>query len=283
MRSFFVYGILLMTLLTACEERVNIQLKYEGDKIVINSLLQPDSVAYIRITRSVPANVYDEGGFAEIGNAQVSLLQNGIPMSPLQKQTIKGRTYFVSQEKVSNGNVYTVNAAADGLTPVSGQDTLPPAPAASDAAGQRYNTRIVFSLKDRAGVPDYYKVRVLAYGPDNQPDTIRNFRLDPAFNNNLIDVIANTHASSLIMNDTRFDGKSVNFVLETERPIYTTRMMVEVSSLTCGGYKYFLTADAQVQSGGILISEPVTVYTNVRNGYGIVAGINSKRLMFSTE
>jgi hypothetical protein len=72
-------------------------------------------------------------------------------------------------------------------------------------------------------------------------------------------------------------------VLETEYPINATRMMLEVSSLTCGGYRYFRSADAQVRNGGILITEPVTVYTNVQNGYGIVAGINSKRLVFSTE
>ncbi|MBC9913439.1 DUF4249 domain-containing protein [Chitinophaga varians] len=283
MRSFFVYGILLAILLSACEERVNIQLKYEGDKIVVNSLLQPDSVAYVRITRSVPANVYDESGFAEIGNAQVTLLQNGVAMSPLQQQTIKGRNYFVSKEKVANGNNYTINVTAAGLTPVTAQDTLPPAPVASDPVAKRSSTRIVFTLKDRPGAADYYRLRVFAYGPDNLPDTMRNFRLDPAFNNNLIDVITNTHYPSLIIDDTRFDGKTVNFVLETEHPINAPRMMIEVSSLTCSGFKYFRTVDMQTRNGGVLITEPFTVFTNVRNGYGIVAGINSQRLEFSTE
>ncbi|WP_343745512.1 DUF4249 domain-containing protein [Chitinophaga sp.] len=283
MRSFFVYGVLFMTLLSACEERVNIQLKYEGDKIVINSLLQPDSVAYVRITRSVPANVYDESGFTEIGNAQVTLLQNGIAMSALQQQSIKGRTYFVSKEKIANGNNYTINVSAAGLTPVTAQDTVPPAPVVSDGTARRGSTRIVFTLKDRPGAADYYRLRVFTYGTDNLPDTTRNFRLDPAFNNNLIDVIANTHYSSLVMDDSRFDGKTVNFVLETEQPINATRLMVEVSSLTCSGFKYFRTLDMQTRNGGVLITEPFAVYTNVHNGYGIVAGINSQRLVFSTE
>ncbi|MBC9930958.1 DUF4249 domain-containing protein [Chitinophaga qingshengii] len=283
MRSFFVYGILLTTLLTACEERVNIQLRYEGDKIVINSLLQPDSVAYVRITRSVPANVYDEGGFTEIGNAAVTLLQNGVAMSPLQQQQIKGRTYFVSREKVTNGNTYTINVSAAGLTPVSAQDTLPVAPIIADAAGQKGSTRVVFTLKDRPGAADYYRIRLFAYGPDNQPDTARGFRLDPAFNNNLIDVIANTHNDALIMDDTRFDGKTVNFVLETQALINSSRMMLEVSTMTDGGFKYFRTLGMQYLGAGGLLAEPAPVYTNVHNGYGIVAGINSRRLVFDTE
>ncbi|QJB35134.1 DUF4249 domain-containing protein [Chitinophaga oryzae] len=283
MKSFFVYGILLMILLSACEERVNIQLKYEGDKIVVNSLLQPDSVAYIRITRSVPANVYDESGFTEIRDAQVTLLQNGIDMGAVQQQTIKGRTYFVSKEKIANGNTYTINVSAPGLTPVTAKDTLPPVPEVSGAAAKRYSTRVVFTLKDRPGARDYYKVRVFTCGPGDRPDTMRNFRLDPAFNNNLIDVITNAHYASLIMDDARFDGKTVNFVLETEYPVNATRMMVEVSELTCGGYKYFRTSDAQIGNGGVLITEPATVYTNVVNGYGIVAGINAKRIVFTTE
>lgn len=283
MKKYFIYGMLLAGGLTACEERVNITLPYEGDKIVVNSLMQPDSVVYVRVTRSVPSNVYDDSGFEEIGNAVVTMEQDGTVMSPLQQQVIKGRTYFVTKEKVETGKRYTVRASASGMTPVSANDTLPPAPAAKDAAAQHSSNRVRFSLQDRPGAKDYYRIRLFAYGPDMQPDTMRAFRLDPAFNNNLIEVITNTGSTSLIMDDSRFDGKQVTFVLETEHPINATHMMVEVSALTTDAYRYFRTANAQLNNNGVLVTEPVIVFTNVSNGYGIVAGINSKRLVFKVE
>ncbi|WP_212001973.1 DUF4249 domain-containing protein [Chitinophaga sp. HK235] len=284
MRMFFAGGILLLAgLLTSCEQRVNIQLPYDGDKIVVNSLLQPDSVAYIRVTRSVPANVYDDSGFQEISNAQVVLQQDGVDLTPLQSQVIKGRTYFVSKEKMTTGKVYTIKAAASGMIPVSGEDTLPPPPVVYDPATQRGSTKVQFILEDRAGVPDYYQIRLFTYGPDMTPDTIRSFRLDPVLSNNLIDAIANSYYPTLMMSDTRFDGKTATFVLETDLPINASQVMVEVSALTKNAYLYFRSISMQQRTTGGLITEPVTVFTNVRNGYGIVAGINSKRLVFKAE
>ncbi|PSL49960.1 uncharacterized protein DUF4249 [Chitinophaga niastensis] len=284
MQNVFVYAALLVLFFCSCEKRVDIKLPYDGDKIVVNSLIQPDSVIYIRVTRSVPSNVYDDNGFTEITNAAVTLEENGVVLTPLQWQEIKGHGYFVSTQKAILGKQYTVRVAAAGMQPVMATDTLPAAPDVSMAAAQRNSSRVRFTLKDRPDAADFYRIRIFAYGPDGQPDTLRLFRLDPSFNNNMVDFFTSGSNSSLIMNDARFNGKEVNFVLQTQDPIAnTTQLMVEVSTLTNDAYQYFKAVSAQERNGGTIITEPVRVFTNVSNGYGIVAGINTKRMTFKVE
>ncbi|WP_160717654.1 DUF4249 domain-containing protein [Chitinophaga solisilvae] len=280
MKSIFVYALLLVALLTSCEKRVNISLPYEGDKIVVNSLIQPDSVIYIRVTRSVPSNVYDDSGFEEIKNAAVSIDQDGTPMPAPVQQVIKGQTFFVTAGKAERGKKYTIRVASGKLDPVTAGDTLPPAPAASEPGAVRTSSRIRFTLDDNPGGKDYYRFRLFVCNDEMQPVSMRSFRLDPAFSNNLLD---NNYTTSLIINDERFNGKRLLFVLETQEPITSQYLMLEVSSLTHNSYQYFLTTRAQTINNGNIITEPVRVFTNVERGYGIVAGINMKRMVFRTE
>ncbi|WP_341842774.1 hypothetical protein [Chitinophaga caseinilytica] len=46
--------LLAITALAACEQSADIPVPYEGDRIVVNSLVQEDSVIYLRLTRSQP-------------------------------------------------------------------------------------------------------------------------------------------------------------------------------------------------------------------------------------
>ncbi|SEW26183.1 DUF4249 domain-containing protein [Chitinophaga arvensicola] len=283
-KSYFIVGAFgLSMLLNACEKKVEIQLPYEGDKIVVNSLIQPDSVVYIRVTRSVPSKVFDDAGYKDIPDAAVSLTANGVSL-PLQLQTIKGLSYYVSGEKAVLGQQYRVAVTAPGLKPVTGTDTLVAAPLANAATAQRNSNRVQFTLKDRAASADYYRIRIYRTDAGSGQVTFLLFRLDPAFNNNLVDFFSKGNYNSLIMSDERFNGKPVNFVLQTADPLTGDGdITVEVSALTRSSYLYFNTLAAQKESGNALVGNPARVFTNITDGYGIVGGINTKRMTFKIE
>lgn len=283
MKYFIVGAFGLSMLLSACEKREAIQLPYEGDKIVVNTLIQPDSVIYIRVTRSVPSNIFDDSGYKDVPGAAVTLTANDVVL-PLQLQVIKGLSYYVSGQKALLGQQYRVAATAPGLKPVTGTDTLPSLPLVSAAAAQRNSNRVQFTLKDRAGSADYYRIRIYRTDTTNGPATFLLFRLDPAFNNNLVDFFSKGAYNSLIMSDERFNGKVVNFVLQTADPITGSgNITVEVSGLTYNTYQYLSTLSAQNESGNAIVGTPVRVFTNITDGYGIVGGINTKRMTFKIE
>ncbi|WP_167015324.1 DUF4249 domain-containing protein [Chitinophaga sp. Cy-1792] len=283
-RHIFLLLTLLAILSMACEKPVNITLVYEGNKLVVNTMMQQDSPVYVRVTRSVPVNIYDESAFEELPDVTVSLTDEKGTVMALSRQQIQGKWYYVSSQPATRGHRYKVAASAAGLTPVEAADTLPAKPQAAEATAQRGSNRIKFILKDNPGSHDYYQIRVFNIDTANRPLSALYFKLDPAFNNNLVDIISTVQSTSLIMSDSRFDGREVTFVLQTQDPVPTTgKLMVEVTALSYDAWQYLKTATAQAEGNGDIVSEPVRVFTNVINGYGIVAGINANKLVFKVD
>lgn len=280
-RKIFVYAIGLLFI--SCEKKVPFNVPYEGNKIVVNSLIQPDSLIYVRVTSSTPSNVYNEDGFPEIKNPVIVVTADGEQLPDLEPMVINGKTWWVSNTPAVLGKQYQAKVSAAGFTPAEAKDTLPPAPAAEQLGAVRNSKRIQFILKDRSGAMDYYRIRVAATTPDSVTSWLL-FRLDPAFNNNLIDFFTRESFTSLVMNDERFDGKTITFVLETAFPIPAkTKLTVEISSLTFSTYQYFSTLLAQSESLSAVTGAPARVFSNVTNGYGILGGINAKKLTITVQ
>ncbi|MBW8688061.1 DUF4249 domain-containing protein [Chitinophaga rhizophila] len=279
----------LVIAFTACRKESRIDIPYQGDKIVLNSLIQPDSLIYFRITRSKPVKEYQNLQFPEIKGADITLLENGKRLPAPVWKVINGKGYYVSQAFAQAGKQYAVRVAYDGLTSVLAADSTPGHPEISDAFAQKTANRVRFTLRDNAAERNYYRIRV--YNADTvngivtpmKRDTVK-FRLDPSFNNNFFDVIGNTYYSEVLLKDDRISGKEVQFVLQTNKQVTASYMMVEVSNLTESAYKYLDNTFAQRLENRLEFSlQPVDIYSNVTNGYGIIAGVNARVLSFAVE
>jgi hypothetical protein len=290
MRPFNIYTISLLILLAACQRESRIDIPYDGDKIVVNSLIQPDSLIYIRVTQSKPVKEYVNLQFPQLSNATVVLEENGIQLPAPQWMEIGGKGYYVSQGVASAGKKYTVSVAYSGLTSVSAADSTPSLPDIKEGIAQKASNRVRFILKDNGAEKNYYRIRVYnaavvagVISPLRQ-DTV-NFRLDPSYNNNFIDMIGDAYYSEVLLSDERINDKEVAFVLQTSKEVTAKYMIVEVSNLTNGAYKY-LDATYRQRIGhdasGISF-DPTAIYSNVENGYGIIAGVNAARLSFAVQ
>jgi hypothetical protein len=285
----FIYSILLVVIFSGCEKESKIKIPYEGDKIVLNSFIQPDSLIYVRVTASKPVRESGDLAFPELSNAIVTLYEDGVALPATQRVLINGRGYFVSEQAAVEGKRYSISIASDGLTDVSGADSTPVRPQIRNAQAQRSINRVRFSLTDNATEKNYYRIRV--YNADstvngelvkNKTDTVK-CRLDPAFGN-FLDIIGDTYYSEILLSDERINGKDVTFVMQTEKEVTASHMIVEVSALSEGAYKYLLATSSQRQKDeNDFVLDPVNIYSNIQNGYGIVAGVNAKMLGFKVE
>jgi hypothetical protein len=289
MRPFSFYAILLIIMTTACEKESKIPIPYDGDKVVLNSLIQPDSLIYIRVTKSKPVKEYGNLRFPELQGAAVVIQEDGKTLPAPAWRVINGKGYYVSQGVAGGGKEYTVSVSYTGLASVEATDSTPAAPDIRDASAQKASNRVKFSLKDNIAEKNYYRIRV--YNADTvngqivplKQDTVK-FRLDPSFNNNFIDIIGNAYYSEVLLTDERINGKDVLFVLQTNREVTASHMIVEVSGLTRGAYKYLDgTYSQRLEERLDFSTDPVNVYSNVENGYGILGGVNARRLSFSVE
>ena len=289
MRPFTVVAILLIGILAGCRKESRIAIPYDGDKIVLNSLIQPDSLVYIRVTQSKPVREYQNLQFPELKNANVTMYEDGKTLPAPEWKVIGGKGYYVSQQPARAGSQYRVAVSYSGLTSVAATDSTPERPAIREGSAQKSANRVRFTLKDNINEKNYYRIRV--YNADTvngiitplKRDTVR-FRLDPSYNNNFADIIGNAYYSEVLLSDERISGKDVLFVLQTSKEVTASYMIVEVSNLTTGAYKYLDDTYAQRLEDRLDFTlNPVDIYSNVENGYGIIAGVNAGRLSFAVE
>lgn len=288
MKSYFVGAILLLMLSAGCERKEEIAFPYEGDKIVLTSFMQPDSLMYLRVTKSVRIGVSDSFNFSELQEARIRLLENNELMAPFTWKVINGRGYFVSAAPVKVDHRYTVQAEMTGFKSVVATDSLPRQPLAYRGHAQQGTKKIRFTLKDPGSITNYYRIRVYTAseppaGKEAVPQTIMPYRLDPVFSNNFLDRAVDSYYNTLVLEDERFNGRELVFVLEAQQSISAPYLVVEVSSLTITAFKYLKTLSLQQQDGGSIITEPVFVYSNVENGHGVVAGINTRWVAFKVD
>ncbi len=288
MKNYFVGAILLFVMSTGCESKEEIAFPYEGDKIVLTSFMQPDSLMYLRVTKSVQIGVSDSFNFPELPQAQVRLLEDNVPMAPFTWKVINGRGYFVSAAPVRADRQYTVQAAMTGFKSVEATDSLPRQPLAYRGHAQQGLKKIRFTLKDPGSIKNYYRIRVYSAseppaGKEAVPQTIMPYRLDPVFSNNFLDRAVDSYYNTLVLEDERFNGRELVFVLEAQQAITTPYLVVEISALSVTAFKYLKTLTLQQQDGGSIITEPVFVYSNVENGHGVVAGINTRWVAFKVD
>jgi hypothetical protein len=289
MRIIVIGMLALIFLFTACEKRADLSLPYEGDKIVVNTFIQADSPVYIRVTQSQPATILNDLNFKELSGAQVTLMENGQEFAPLSWQVINGRGYFISALPARPGRRYTVTVSAAGLTQVSGSDTMPAQPDIHSLFARKTGNSIRFTLVDPAAQKNYYRLRI--YRADTVNGVLAavqklEFRVDPSLSNNFGDLMSDAYYRDVVISDERINGKSLQFVLQTRSEVNFDHLIAEVCGLTEGGYKYLQSVNSQmenVQDSSNVLGQSVNVYSNIQNGYGIVAGIHAKRISCKVE
>ncbi|WP_109694480.1 DUF4249 domain-containing protein [Chitinophaga deserti] len=270
-----IFPLITALALAACERPANIPMEYEGDRIVVNSLVQEDSVVYLRLTRSQPPGAIS---FPEIANAGVRLTA-GNTVLPMQFKTIGGKGYYVSDAKVTAGMRYKVEVTATGLPAVEAADTLPRRPLLREPFAQEGGNRVKVYLSDLPGGDRYrirlYKARKLDNGSFT-PAERRQYRFDPSYNNSFTDLVTETYHEYSLIPDDRFDGKEILVVLQTRQVLVKNEvLLLEVSGLTSASWQYLKSLQLQEANRGNLLVDPTQVFTNVGKGYGIFAGIST--------
>lgn len=275
MKWIFFIG-LMIALLPSCMQKADIAVPYDGDKMVVNTLMQADSPAYIRVTRSARAGA---SKFEELSGASVELLENGVPMN-VSRQVINGAGYFVSAQPLKYGSQYVVKAAYQELVPVVGEDSLPQRPVVASVKAFGGGSRIQFVVKDRTALAEYYRIRIFHV----RADTFLGARFDPSYNNEFINVIGTGYVKTNIIGDERFNGQEVTMIMQTAKALPAgDQFRLEVNSLTPAAYNYLKTLEIQIDNNPNFLIDPSKVYSNVTGGYGIVAGINAIHIPFTAN
>ena len=281
-RVIYILGLCFMIIVIgACELVVDIDVPFEGKQLTINSFFSPDSIWSATVSRN--RFILDDDLFDRVSDAFVVVSDETGPVDTLE-HTFNG--HYRSNGKPLPGKMYTISAFHPSNGTALGHSQVPPPTQIVDAGHenimvenqQRTNFNVTF-LDDPAAT-NYYEVFVLVGSESINPVTKELYKYFYPIHLETNDpVLANSNIRSgerFLLKDVFYGGSEINLSFHTQWWIdHVAAIHIIVRSVTEEYYKYMTTTNLQGETSGNPFAQPVNVYGNIENGFGIFAGINN--------
>lgn len=290
--------------LSACTVTVEPEIAQLPDRLVVNALLVPDQPFGIRVSSSRYI-LAETDTFASVDDAQVTLFEDGRAVAQPEHT---GAGWYASEFWPQPGHRYDLQVSSETRGTVAASSELHPAVAIQQLTADSVPTRIIscaganctseyitdYELQLRLTDPGghgFYEVLGYATVQDSVP--VRNNTGDsvgyevlqrPHRLNFVTDDLAIDRANlgvagdsifgtSLLFSNNIFAGKSytLSFATDNDQPRRAVRLTILLRTLSEAQYQYLRTRWLAEDTSGDPFAEPVPVFSNVENGYGIFA------------
>jgi len=287
MKSFY-YLFFILFLLTSCTKEVVIDLPDHEGKTVINSIFSPDTLLCVHVSRS---RVIIDTFFIQ-ETAPVVVLKYAEKTDTLQST---GNGYYMSLNHVPQVQTrYTIEVSSTEYGKATASDKIPEEipfevinymqEAGIDVEGCNFSS-ITIRFNEPPGEKNYYEIK--AVHESNPGGKLRYEKLCLWSNDAVIknEGYVNEVYDNLIFSDELINGKShtlaFNFYHFFDEKNVASRFFIHFRSVSENYffYKKKLMLHFENQFGDIWYGtgNPVNLYSNVENGYGIFAGYSVDR------
>lgn len=278
--------VLLAVMMCSCEKRVNVRLGDIDKKLVLNLLMNKDSIMMAHVSTSGQRT--RNGSPMLVDNAVVNLYENGTFVETLSRFYQESTYYYRSKLVPKAGATYKVTATAPNYSEISGTDVIPDTVAVGEMklTTVRQNNNedkaiISVQLHDDPAVQNYYRIRLYTYHKLTGSfvgwyKELHSFQAEEASIGLLGDA---KYRVEFITTDALFNGRSPKFTFRANIKNDVDRFLVEVSALTPASYNYLNSAAMAAEKNKDGLSEVVIVYNNIENGLGIVGGVAQREYL----
>lgn len=240
----------------------------------------------VHLQKSV--NILGEYNY-QIKNANINLYRDN---EFLDKLTFNGKNYISNYSPKAN-ELYRVEVSINEESTVSAVNYLPQPPTTSnllvkdniyaDEEGVKMS-QLEFNLKDNKSQKNYYEILILY---DRKDLPYKDLYFDKTYNDPVLlnEQILDYYPDYLVFSDDLFDGKTYTMKINYETPFVDNnnarnKITFIIRAITEEYYRYkkrliihTYNQDSDLWNGG----EPISMYTNVKNGFGIFAGYSEFR------
>jgi hypothetical protein len=275
-------GIFFLTMLFACELIVDIEVPFDSPQITLNSFFNPDGVWKVNLTRN--RHILNDRAAERINNALVIIHDETGAIDTLI-DTGNG-IYQSDSGRPKIGITYSIEAIAENLQTVKAKSIIPApvqiisAEVTETLADNQYENKIKVKFRDPGAIKNFYQVFVDMemeyYDYRTESINIQHSRVplesdDPAIQNQNSD---GNYYDGFIFNDILFDGKEIELSFRSIGFPLTRSgaLILSLRSISEDYYKYKITSELQNNTSGDPFAQPVNVYNNIENGFGIFGG-----------
>ena len=319
---FYFAAILLIPLLMACEKEIAYNHKSQSEFLVMNSYLNPDSVWAVSVTQSISIMTNLGGIFIGDADVKVYENETLLETLKYDSKRIRyygtgrpsvGKNYKITVAKEGYSSI-------EATCVVEPAPEILKCTIVRDGLSGVINATITF--KDPQGVKNFYRLVVANVDEfDEKPEWYDYYGVGSGYstgtgygkggwsgpgwiytnyNTYIKSTDPNLKASSSvdflddvpdnifnIFNDDLIDGKEYSLTFSYSPSYYpeaTNTTVIYLQAITEGLHNYFKTYAAQIYySDNDILMEPIQVYTNVKNGGGILGSFNSNKVIVNVD
>ncbi len=282
LKSFSVVaaGLLLIT----CQKKIKLKESEITPRIVVNSIFEAEDTLKVHLSESRNILFNNGGELPDITSATATLTDANDATLGTFIHEGKG-VYSLPGFLPKSGTEYRLKVSANGFADVSSSNSIPdPIKITSiDTARQQdyMNFNVVF--KDNPNEKNYYALSVVSkviYEYEIEPgvfetDTILDWWVcskDVNIQGIAADVDGDICGQELLFDDETFNGSGYNFKLRKYMEGEIDTIFVSLRSISEDLFKYKISYQKYVDTKENPFGEPVQVFSNIKNGFGIFAG-----------
>ncbi len=293
-------------IISSCEKTVFFEVDTQENRLVVNSFIQPDTTVNLSVSLSTdPLAVgFDK---VRVNNATVKIFRNNVFLGNFDYLNDGNYSFDPVLLNASPGNNFQIEVSAPGKETVSAETTIPSSVliekviitdtvfvvvqySSFDSLGNYYvidtvvpHYELQVTFTDPAG-EDFYSLKVnyvdaysesyTCFTTDDPVFTVGDYNFGTESQSGVI-----TLCDEVIFTDITFEGQQKTITLSLlELPtefILDPKFVFRLNHLSEDYYKYIASSTLQVSNGDNPFAEPVIVYSNINNGFGILAGLTS--------
>jgi len=286
---------------TGCIKTLTDDLKAKETKLVLNSVINPDSSLLVNISRTF--NIFDDestDNLPFVDNANIGLYENGNFLFNLD--AIGNGYYNKPNFSPSYGNEYKLTATVQSFKDIESKVSFPNKVLIKEFDtvtvyhnDAYYNSKTLMGIikyKDPLGERNYYQLKCRVFAPTG-PDGEMTWYDQGVWVEENNQVLFDNSYGDILWNDKYTDGKEVSFrfgfyslyddykknSLEND----TIRFVFSLQSVDEDYYLYLKTLHLYYESGGgdDPFMEPIVIHSNIENGYGIFGSFQQDTASFS--
>jgi hypothetical protein len=298
-----VFGAMLIGL-AACEDPVDLGIELETPKLVVISNFSDLDTLEVVVSKS--QSVLEESHQEYIPNAKVDIFLEDDFLETLTFVSIDNgdfpsfyRSNFIVP---AEGQVYTIEVSAPGFEDVRAVNAIPQAVdldssslnldvsiLQQDQTFNQFNFIVDLTINDPPGQENYYHVNFYQEGFNYKIDTMGDTLLQSFFSLPLlvedeggsIPLVPYIDKRGVLLDDTQVQGGTIPLSLNGSF-LYRRNdqllgdFIIELRSVSREYYLYHTSLARQYQSNLDPFSDPIILYNNIENGFGIFAGFVSR-------
>lgn len=276
--------------IAACQRDVELNVPGEDPKIVVNGVLMQDSLFRVQLSES--RFVLDIRPQTIIENASLKVFEEAQERGSWAY--VSEGVYEAQGFKPAAGKRYQLQVSAPNLAPVVAEATVPAAlpnvrviSVDSTINFEEKQVRVRLQISDPAASTDFYVIRrvvmgVVIDGPDGEPVAVyaQLTSESPAvFSTCGDDWGWDNTGCKILVNDRTFEGKDRELIITYRQYIYEDGHRepgyLVVSRVSEDYYRYLLSLYHNSVTEDNPFAEPVPIFMNVSDGYGIPGASSS--------